>query len=109
MVAICLAAGLLVACGGEAEEETTETTAFVDVEAPQIIGIRDYTVPVGHKVDFLAGIDVTDNADPTPKLSVNNNGVFLGYPGVYTAIYTAWDDSGNVASSYATITVLDNG
>ena len=100
---------MLAGCGGEAQEETTETTVFVDTQAPQILGVKDYTVFVGDRINFLEGIDVTDNANPTPKLSVNNNGVFLDYPGVYTAIYTAWDDSGNVASSYATITVLDNG
>jgi len=109
MTAICLAAVLLLAgCGGGEEAPTTETTVFVDTEAPQIAGIKDYTVQVGEKINFLEGVDVTDNADPAPKLSVDTNGVFLDYPGVYTVIYTAWDESGNEAKDYATVTVLGN-
>ena len=108
LIAACLAAFLLVACGGEAEEETTETTVFVDTEAPEIIGVKDYTVYVGDKIDFLEGIDVKDNSDSALSLQVDQNAVFLDYPGVYTVIYIACDASGNETRSYATVTVLEN-
>ena len=109
VVAVCLAAILLlVGCGGGAEEETTEATVFVDTEAPQITGVQDYTVHVGDRINFLEGIDVTDNADPSPKLRMDTNSVFLDYPGTYTAIYIAWDESGNESRSYATVTVQPN-
>ena len=103
---LCLAAALLLAgCGDEAQEETTETTVFVDLEAPKIIGVRDYAVFVGDKINFLEGIDVVDNADPSPRLRMDTNGVFLDYPGTYTVIYVAWDESGNESRSYAIVTV----
>ena len=109
LLTVLLMAMLLMAgCGGEAVEETTETTAFVDLEAPRIIGVRDHTVSVGDKINFLEGIDVVDNADPSPKLRMDTNSVFLDYPGTYTAIYIAWDESGNESRSYATVTVQPN-
>ena len=105
---LCLTAALLLAgCGGSAEEETTETTVFVDLTPPQITGVRDYTVYVGDSVDFLEGIEVTDDADPCPKLKIDTNSVFFDYPGVYTADYVAWDESGNESYRYATVTVLE--
>jgi hypothetical protein len=107
LVTLCLAAlFLLVGCGG-GEEETTETTVLADLEAPQIIGIRDYTVSVGDKIDFLEGIDVIDNADPSPKLRMDTNSVFSDYPGTYTAIYIAWDASGNESRQTCTVTVTE--
>lgn len=107
LLVICLIVGLLAACGGTAEE-TTETTVFVDTEAPEILGVKDYTVYVGDKIDFLDGIDITDNSDSALSLQVDQSAVFLDYPGVYTVIYIASDASGNEARSYATVTVLEN-
>ena len=105
LTVLLMAMLLLTGCDDEAVEETTETTVFVDLEAPRISGVRDYTVSVGDKINFLEGIDVVDNADPSPKLRMDTNSVFLDYPGTYTAIYIAWDESGNESRSYATVTV----
>lgn len=106
---LCLTTALLlVGCGGSAEEETIETTVFVDIAPPQITGVRDYTVYVGDSVDFLKGIEVTDDADPCPKLKIDTNSVFFDYPGVYTVVYVAWDESGNESCRYATVTVVED-
>ncbi len=89
------------------QESTTETTRYVDTEPPVLSGIQDHLVYQGESIDFLSGVTATDNDDPAPKLTVDTNSVFLDYPGVYSAVYTATDAEGNEIQGVSTVTVME--
>ena len=87
-------------------EPAVQSTGPKDSQPPQIYGIQDFTVYQGDPVSYLSGVTVTDDLDPEPKLNVDSREVDLSKPGSYTVTYTASDDSGNLATACASITVL---
>lgn len=82
-------------------------TLDLDLEAPQILGVKDILVDQGKTVAYRNDITVTDNRDPAPALSVDSSQVNLSEPGTYTVIYRATDAAGNMAEMAATVTVRE--
>lgn len=87
-------------------EPPVQSTGPKDSQPPQIYGIQDFTVYQGDPVSYLCGVTATDDLDPEPKLNVDSREVDLSRPGTYTVTYTASDNSGNLATACANITVL---
>ena len=87
-------------------EPPVQSTGPKDSQPPQIYGIQDFTVYQGDPISYLSGVTATDDLDPEPKLNVDSREVDLSKPGTYTVTYTASDDSGNLATACASITVL---
>ncbi len=87
-------------------EPPVQSTGPKDSQPPQIYGIQDFTVYQGDPVSYLCGVTATDDLDPEPKLNVDSREVDLSRPGTYTVTYTASDNSGNLTTACANITVL---
>ena len=66
-----------------------------DTEAPVIEGVKNRTVYIGETIAYKAGVTVTDNIDPEPRLTIDNTQVDLDKVGVYPVTYTATDFCGN--------------
>jgi transglutaminase-like putative cysteine protease len=83
---------------GNTTEYEAKLTIVEDTEPPKIAGEIHKTVVVGGTVNYTSRVTVTDNYDPKPLLTVDSSRVNLNVPGTYTVIYTAKDESGNIAS-----------
>lgn len=92
---------------GNTTELTATLTVILDTQAPVITGVSDILVYQGDAVAYRSGIEVTDDMDEAPKLTVDSSGVDLSQIGTYTVVYTATDASGNTATAEATITVKE--
>jgi formylglycine-generating enzyme required for sulfatase activity len=93
-----------------------QTITVVDTTAPVISNLNaDYLLAaVGQTVNFTA--DVSDECDSGVDVEWNfgdgtapsaNPGHIYGQPGIYTAVVTATDDCGNVATDSIIIVVYD--
>ena len=78
---------------------------YNDSEPPVIKGAVNRTVYVKESISYKAGIEVTDNLDQQPKLTIDNTQVNPDEPGSYPVTYTATDFVGNTNSVTITITV----
>ena len=92
----------------------SEITAEIDIHpydtvAPVISGAGDVYVKVWSGFDPSAGVSVTDDKDPNPVLTIDNNGfdTSTSTVGTYTVIYTAKDEYGNESKVERKITVYD--
>ena len=76
---------------------TVKTTMELvdDTEPPVIEGVKNRTVYIGETIAYKTGVTVTDNMDPSPKLTIDNSQVDLDAVGVYPVTYTATDFCGN--------------
>lgn len=92
---------------GNASELSATLTVILDTQAPVITGVQDVSIYAGDSVAYRSGVEVTDDMDEAPKLTVDSSKVDLSTPGTYTAVYTATDASGNSATAEATITVKE--
>ncbi len=81
-----------------ASSSAPASSAAPDKVAPVIAGAKNLEVYVGDTISYKNGVTVTDNADPKPKLEIDNTGVDLNTPGTYEVTYTAVDASGNSAT-----------
>lgn len=81
-----------------ASSSTPPSSAAPDLEAPVIVGVKNLEAYVGDTISYKSGVTVTDNADPSPKLTIDNSNVNMEKPGTYTVIYTATDAAGNTTS-----------
>lgn len=81
------------------------TPPVVDVTAPVISGTKDLEIYAGDTVSYKSGVTVTDDIDAKPSLSIDNTGVDLKTPGVYSVTYTATDAAGNKTSVTVKLTV----
>ncbi len=94
---------------GQVQEPQTPqpSEAPGDTTAPKILGANNLSVFLGSTVAYRSGILVTDDTDPTPRLSVDSSQVDLSTPGTYPLFYSATDSAGNVATVKTTITVAE--
>lgn len=69
-----------------------------DKEAPVIEGVKNRTIFIGETIAYKAGVTVTDNIDPEPKLTIDNSQVDMSTAGIYPVTYTATDFAGNTTS-----------
>lgn len=74
---------------------------------PELSGVKDITAYQGDDISWLDGVTATDNMDATPRVTVDTSGVDLSTPGIYTALYTATDASGNATQAEIRVTVLE--
>lgn len=74
---------------------------------PVLKGVKNRTVYVGSKVDYLKGVTATDKRDGnlTSKIKVNKSKVNLKKAGTYTVTYTVMDRSKNKTVKTAKIIV----
>lgn len=93
---------------GNVGQATSEYTVMTDTVAPTIAGVCDHTIWRGEECDYTGNVHVYDALDDAPVLTVDDSGVDLSAPGIYTVVYTAVDASGNSVSASARITVLDD-
>lgn len=77
-----------------------------DVEPPLIEGVSDHTLFLGDSVDYISGVQVTDNQDPSPVLEIDDSRVDLSAAGVYGVLYTATDNFGNESTAVSKITIV---
>lgn len=67
----------------------------LDAQGPVISGVYDRKIFLGDAISYRAGVTVTDDTDPKPKLTIDNTQVDTTQPGVYPVTYTATDNLGN--------------
>ncbi|MBQ8235680.1 MAG: transglutaminase domain-containing protein [Clostridia bacterium] len=75
-----------------------------DTIPPTVLG-TDFQITIGDGVSYKKQIEVSDDKDPAPAISVDNSAVDLEKPGTYPVVYTVTDKSGNstVLTLYLTI------
>lgn len=78
-----------------------------DTTAPTILGVNKLSLFQGGTVAYRSGILVTDDTDPSPKLTVDSSQVDLSRPGTYPVVYTATDSAGNFTTAATTVTVSE--
>ena len=86
---------------------TSTLDIIEDTTPPQIHGAKTHTLRVGETISYKKGVTVTDDADPSPVLTVDNTAVDLDKAGTYPVTYTATDFSGNSSSVSVNIRVED--
>ncbi len=84
---------------------TAKITVLADTEPPVISGTGSYEIYIGDKIDYLSGITVSDNRDPSPLLVIDESKLNLQKAGAYPVIFTARDSSGNESTAVTKITV----
>ncbi len=96
----------------DAANNVTKCTAglnvIVDRQAPEILGVSDKILYLGHEIDLLEGISANDNIDPAPLLAIDDSQVDQTQAGTYTVIYTATDVCGNETVQSAALTVIND-
>ncbi len=100
----------IVATDTSGNETVADTTLYLleeeDTEPPTIEGETSKTVYVGSTISYKSDIEVVDNVDTEPELTVDSSAVDLNTEGEYTVTYTATDFSGNSTTVEGTITVI---
>ncbi len=91
--------------GGNETVATAAMELYNDNEAPVITGAANRTAYEKETIAYRAGITVTDNLDPAPKLTIDNSQVDLNKAGTYPVTFTATDFCGNSSSVTVNITV----
>lgn len=89
-------------------KEAVVTVLSKDSKKPKITGLNDLSVTINGKIDYNAGVNVSDNHDPQPKLIINHKKVDLTKTGDYPVIYTCIDRSGNKTVKKRKVTVVEN-
>lgn len=84
----------------------TTLTVTDDNVAPSILGAHDLSAYTGTALSYEHGIQVRDDKDPSPRLTVDSSKVDTAAPGVYPLVYTARDMTGNETTIQTTVTVV---
>lgn len=92
---------------GNIAEKKGKVKLVQDKTKPEINGINELVIAKGGKVDYRAGVSVSDNRDPEPKLDVDSSKVNPDKIGTYKVVYTAIDRSGNKTQKERTIKVIE--
>lgn len=94
--------------GGNKTVQKAKLIRKKDEKKPEIQGVQDLTILQGKTIDFNQGIVVKDDMDPKPSLHIDSSKVDFATPGIYEAVYTARDRSGNEQKIVQKITVKEN-
>ena len=94
---------------GNHKDITSELTVIIDNQEPVIAGVKSMVVYLGDAAAYRAGVTVSDDLDPAPKLTIDSSNVSLDKVGTYTVVYTAKDASGNTTKVETTIRVMEKG
>ncbi|MCL1865846.1 MAG: hypothetical protein FWF82_00375 [Oscillospiraceae bacterium] len=89
---------------GNAKSVTSVLSIVVDTVAP-VITAKDFDATIGIPILYRTAVEVTDNYDPDPKLSIDSSKVDINKEGVYPVTYTATDRSGNASEVTVNVTV----
>lgn len=82
-----------------------------DNEAPYIVEVPSFRVPLNQKVDDLTkGIIVKDNYDDSKdiSISVNTSQIVTNRVGIYEIVFSVKDSSNNLSNYYSTYEVFDH-
>ncbi len=80
-----------------------------DTIKPEIKGVKDIKAYVSEKVDYLKGISATDNRDGIiTEIIVDSSQVKVDKPGEYTVGYSVSDKAGNIATTEASVIILED-
>ena len=94
------------ACGNVSTYET-EYTVSGDGEAPVISGVSNMQTLAGIPVYYLRGVTAEDAFDGAVEVTASEpDGFSIRTAGDYTITFTASDESGNIATETAKLTVL---
>ena len=77
-----------------------------DTEPPVITGVQDQFINLKATISYKTGVEVTDNQDPKPELTIDTSKVDLNTEGSYPVQYIATDQAGNRTTVTAIITVM---
>ena len=78
-----------------------------DTEKPTLSGVRDRSVYVNGKIDYLDGIVAKDNRATDPKITVDSSAVDLSKTGTYTIKYSVEDLDSNIGEYTANVIVKE--
>lgn len=98
---------LLTDAAGNTTRLSANMSVVLDTVAPTITGVAPITVYAGDAVSYRANIQVADDLDPDPTLTVDNSAVDLSKPGTYTVTYIVTDAAGNTTSEQTTVEVKE--
>ncbi|MBO4409052.1 MAG: transglutaminase domain-containing protein [Clostridiales bacterium] len=76
-----------------------------DRQGPEITGLHDMEYVIGKPVYYRDGVEVRDNFDKNPKLTIDTSKVDLNTVGVYPVVYKATDEIGNVTEKTVNLTI----
>lgn len=81
--------------GNITEKKAKIKVLAADKKAPTIKELSGLSVVVDNKVDLMEGIEIKDNYDTNPKVTINDKNLNLSKPGEYKVSYTVSDLAGN--------------
>ncbi|MGI6072996.1 MAG: hypothetical protein ACOX75_08370 [Lachnospiraceae bacterium] len=90
----------------EQETEPESETENPDASAPVITGVKDHIVRIGSTIAYKEGVEVTDDLDPVPGLTVDSTDVNLSEVGIYHVVYIASDNAGNTSYAVSCVEVV---
>lgn len=92
---------------GNSTVVASSLTVARDTEPPVISGSTSRSIEIGTSAAYRQGVQVSDNADPSPTLTIDSSAVDLNTLGTYPVTYTASDKNGNSRSVTGYITVFE--
>jgi len=97
--------------------EIVLTVVVVDAIAPTLVGVHNFTVVKGTKINPLSGVVAYDTNDGIIELTLsdvsgfeaflNGEGMVIGSAGEYQVSYTVKDEAGNESSLTAIVTIIE--
>lgn len=93
---------------GNITEKEATVKVVKDEEKPVLTGLKDLTVELNEKIDYLSGVKAKDNRDPNPKIEVDSSQVNIKKAGTYSVKYIVTDRSGNQNSYTKRVLVVEN-
>ena len=93
--------------GGNETVLTSKLILMHDGEPPTMTGVFNLTVFMGDTILYRKGVEVTDNHDENPKLTIDSSQVNRNKEGTYHVTYRAEDKAGNVTEETIFVTVME--
>ncbi len=93
--------------GGNQTVLTSKLILMHDGEAPKMTGVYNMTVFAGDTILYRKNVEVTDNHDENPKLTIDSSQVNRNKVGTYHVTYRAEDKAGNVTEETIFVKVME--